>query len=138
MMNKDLEEILLGLNWDDFYQQALEHFKRHWALHVAESSLLYAWLIEQCLRNDFSDEEQKKLLAINFFEFKHAIKTKKYLAKIAQDWTTSEDQFLIENCELAIDQLAQVLQRSTDEIQDRRQSLGLIRRMRAVTRLMMP
>ncbi len=137
MMNKDHEEILLDLSWDDFYQQVLEHFNRHWALHVAESSLLYAWLIEQCLRDDFSDEEQKKLLAINFFDFKQTIKTKKYLAKIAQNWSTVEDQYLIENSELQIELLAQELQRTTDEVQDRRQSLGLIRRMRAITRLTM-
>jgi hypothetical protein len=51
-----------------------------------------------------------------------------------QQWSTDEDVFLMENQDMPLDEQAAHLSRSTDEISQRRGTLGILRRVRAVMR----
>jgi hypothetical protein len=51
-----------------------------------------------------------------------------------QQWSTDDDVFLMENQDMSLDEQASHLSRSTDEISQRRGTLGILRRVRAVMR----
>jgi hypothetical protein len=48
--------------------------------------------------------------------------------------STDDDVFLMENQDMSLDEQASHLSRSTDEISQRRGTLGILRRVRAVMR----
>jgi exonuclease VII small subunit len=51
-----------------------------------------------------------------------------------QQWSINENVFLMENQDMPLDEQAAHLSRSTDEISQRRGTLGILRRVRAVMR----
>lgn len=57
------------------------------------------------------------------------------LALYDRDWSVDEDVFLIENQELPLEAQAEHLKLTIDEVAERRQRLGLVRRAMAVNRL---
>ena len=52
------------------------------------------------------------------------------------NWTTAQDCYLIEHCNLAHEELKQVLPYSDDEIMQRKEILGLIRRSKQLRKWM--
>ena len=51
-----------------------------------------------------------------------------------QQWSTDEDVFLMENQDMPLEEQAAQLSRSTDDISQRRGTLGILRRARAAIR----
>jgi hypothetical protein len=51
-----------------------------------------------------------------------------------QQWSTDDDVFLMENQDMPLEEQAAKLLRSTDDISQRRGTLGILRRTKAVMR----
>ncbi|AXI03383.1 hypothetical protein [Aquirhabdus parva] len=118
--------------WDDYYRIAVDHFKKHGQLKVLPDSVLGPWLASQFARTDFNVDEINKLREIRFFDAQEAFQFEEIIKQkmIGENWTESDDEFLLDHQDFTILKLAQVLNKPTSMVRSRRRQLGILRTIR--------
>ena len=118
--------------WNDYYQIAVDHFKKYGQLRVIPDTVLGPWLTTQFARTDFNVDEINKLREIRFFDAQEAFQFEEIIKQrmIEEKWTESDDEFLLGHQDFTILKLAHVLNKPTSIVRSRRRQLGILRTIR--------